>query len=42
MYELYGGRVESCGELVHGKTTSVSHDNKGLFAGVDQRVEFTR
>ena len=42
MYELYGGKVVPCGELVHGKTTPVEHDGKGLFLGVDQNIECTR
>jgi anthranilate synthase/indole-3-glycerol phosphate synthase/phosphoribosylanthranilate isomerase len=42
MYEIYGGSVVPCGELVHGKTTPVKHDGKGLFLGVDQDIECTR
>ena len=42
MYELYGGSVVPCGELIHGKTTPVVHDGRGLFAGVDQNIECTR
>jgi anthranilate synthase/indole-3-glycerol phosphate synthase/phosphoribosylanthranilate isomerase len=42
MFELYGGKVVPCGELVHGKTTPVEHDGKGLFYGLDQNIECTR
>ena len=42
MFELYGGKVVPCGELIHGKTTPVKHDGKGLFKGVDQNIECTR
>jgi anthranilate synthase/indole-3-glycerol phosphate synthase/phosphoribosylanthranilate isomerase len=42
MYEIYGGRVVPCGELIHGKTTPVKHDGRGLFTGVDQDIECTR
>jgi anthranilate synthase / indole-3-glycerol phosphate synthase / phosphoribosylanthranilate isomerase len=42
MYELYGGKVRPCGELIHGKTTPVKHDGKGLFLGVSQDIECAR
>ncbi|KAI8895220.1 indole-3-glycerol phosphate synthase-domain-containing protein [Globomyces pollinis-pini] len=42
MYEIYGGTVNSCGELIHGKTTPVKHSGIGLFEGVDQDIECTR
>lgn len=42
MVTMHGGIVESCGEYVHGKTTSVNHDQKGLFVSVSQGVECTR
>jgi anthranilate synthase/indole-3-glycerol phosphate synthase/phosphoribosylanthranilate isomerase len=42
MYEIYGGRVGPCGELVHGKTTPLIHDQKGLFKGVSMNIECTR
>ncbi|KAI8909539.1 indole-3-glycerol phosphate synthase-domain-containing protein [Gorgonomyces haynaldii] len=42
MYELYGGTVGGCGELIHGKTTAITHDQQGLFEGVDQGIECTR
>ncbi|KAJ3259597.1 bifunctional tryptophan synthase trp1 [Boothiomyces macroporosus] len=42
MFELYGGTVAPCGELIHGKTTPVQHDGKGLYDGVSQNIECTR
>ncbi|KAJ3407651.1 hypothetical protein CcCBS67573_g04011 [Chytriomyces confervae] len=42
MYELYGGTVKYAGEIVHGKTSPVSHDGKGLYKGVSQGIEVTR
>ncbi|KAJ3324932.1 bifunctional tryptophan synthase trp1 [Boothiomyces sp. JEL0866] len=42
MFELYGGTVAPCGELIHGKTTPVQHDGKGLYEGVSQNIECTR
>jgi anthranilate synthase / indole-3-glycerol phosphate synthase / phosphoribosylanthranilate isomerase len=42
MYEIYGGRVGPCGELVHGKTTPLLHDQQGLFKGVSMNIECTR
>ena len=42
MFELYGGKVVPCGELVHGKTTPIMHDGNGVFRGVSQNIECTR
>ncbi|KAJ3321440.1 bifunctional tryptophan synthase trp1 [Blyttiomyces sp. JEL0837] len=42
MFDLYGGTVTYAGEIVHGKTSPVSHDGKGLYEGVSQRIECTR
>jgi anthranilate synthase/aminodeoxychorismate synthase-like glutamine amidotransferase len=33
--EAFGGEVGFARELVHGKATLVSHDGRGLFAGID-------
>lgn len=33
MYEVYGGTVTYAGEIVHGKTSVMSHDGKGCFKG---------
>lgn len=42
MYAAYGGVVDLAGEVVHGKTSSVVHDSKGLFKGVSQGIQSTR
>ncbi|KAJ3288369.1 bifunctional tryptophan synthase trp1 [Borealophlyctis nickersoniae] len=42
MYEVYGGKVTYAGEIVHGKTSPVTHDGRGLYEGVPQRIETTR
>jgi anthranilate synthase/indole-3-glycerol phosphate synthase/phosphoribosylanthranilate isomerase len=42
IYELYGGVVTYAGEIVHGKTSSLIHDGKGLYEGVPQNVQCTR
>lgn len=42
LYAAYGGEVVEAGEVVHGKTSAVAHDGKGLFAGVSQGVQVTR
>lgn len=35
MYAAYAGVVEFAGEIVHGKTSLIEHDGKGLYAGLD-------
>lgn len=35
MYAAYSGIVEFAGEIVHGKTSLIEHDGKGLYAGLD-------
>ncbi|KAJ3114352.1 bifunctional tryptophan synthase trp1 [Phlyctochytrium bullatum] len=42
MYELYGGTVTYAGEIIHGKTSPIRHDGKGLFENVSQGIEVTR
>ncbi|KAI8818738.1 indole-3-glycerol phosphate synthase-domain-containing protein [Fimicolochytrium jonesii] len=42
MYEIYGGVVTYAGEIVHGKTSPVRHDGRGLYEGVLQDIECTR
>ena len=32
--EAFGGRVTGAGEIRHGKTSAISHDGKGVFAGL--------
>ncbi|GAA5911529.1 hypothetical protein JCM8208_006865 [Rhodotorula glutinis] len=38
----YGGDVDQAGEYVHGKTSSILHDGKGLFKGLAQGIAGTR
>lgn len=42
MFQMYGGRVDVAGEYVHGKTSPIKHDGKGLFEGVRQQVKVMR
>lgn len=38
----YGGTVERCHEIMHGKLSNVTHDGTGLFRGVPQGFSVTR
>ena len=40
--EAFGGTVEYAGEIVHGKTSMISHDGKGVFAGLENPFEAIR
>jgi anthranilate synthase component 2/para-aminobenzoate synthetase component 2 len=40
--EVFGGKVVRAGRLMHGKTSLVTHDGKGVFAGVINPVEVGR
>ena len=40
--EAFGGTVEYAGEIVHGKTSIVSHDGKGVFEGLPNPFEAIR
>ncbi|RLV94574.1 Multifunctional tryptophan biosynthesis protein [Spathaspora sp. JA1] len=42
IFDVFGGDVSYAGEIVHGKTTSITHDGKGFFANVPQSVAVTR
>jgi anthranilate synthase component 2 len=42
MAEVYGGRVVHAPEPVHGKTSRVRHDGRGVFTGVAQGFLATR
>lgn len=42
MFEVFGGTVASAGEIVHGKTTTISHDGKGMFNDIPQSIAVTR
>ncbi len=34
IYDVFGGRVEGAGEIKHGKTSTIHHDGRGVFAGL--------
>ena len=38
----YGGTVASAGEIMHGKTSFIHHDNKGVFTNLPNPFEATR
>ena len=38
----FGARVESAGEIMHGKLSTVSHDGRGVFAGLPEPFEAIR
>ena len=40
--QVYGGRVVVAPELMHGKTSWVEHDGRGVFAGLPNPLEATR
>jgi anthranilate synthase component II len=40
--EVYGGVVSRAGEILHGKVSHVTHDGRGIFAGLPSPIEATR
>jgi anthranilate synthase/aminodeoxychorismate synthase-like glutamine amidotransferase len=40
--EVYGGIVEGAGEILHGKVSQITHDGKGVFAGLTSPLSATR
>ena len=40
--EAFGGEIGQARELVHGKSTEVSHDGRGIFAGLPQPLQAGR
>jgi anthranilate synthase/aminodeoxychorismate synthase-like glutamine amidotransferase len=40
--EVFGGKVVRAGRLMHGKTSPVQHDGKGLFQGLTPNTEVGR
>jgi anthranilate synthase/aminodeoxychorismate synthase-like glutamine amidotransferase len=40
--EVFGGVVEGAGEILHGKVSKITHDGKGVFAGLPSPIEATR
>lgn len=42
IFAAYGGTVDRVGEIVHGKTSVLSHDGKGIFKGIRDEIKGTR
>ncbi|KAF2432709.1 anthranilate synthase [Tothia fuscella] len=42
MFQVFGGRVDVTGEILHGKTSPLAHDGKGVYAGLPQELPVTR
>ena len=42
MISVFGGVVDVTGEVLHGKTSPLRHDGKGVYAGVPQDIPVTR
>lgn len=42
MIDLWGGDVSFAGEILHGKTSPLQHDSKGVYAGLPQDLPVTR
>jgi anthranilate synthase/aminodeoxychorismate synthase-like glutamine amidotransferase len=40
--EAFGGEVAAARELVHGKSCTVTHDGRGVFAGLPEELEVGR
>jgi anthranilate synthase/indole-3-glycerol phosphate synthase/phosphoribosylanthranilate isomerase len=42
IFHTFGGRVDVTGEILHGKTSPLRHDGKGVYAGIPQDLPVTR
>ena len=42
IFSVFGGKVEETGVILHGKTSPLRHDSKGLFEGLVQDLPVTR
>ncbi|MFO8041297.1 MAG: aminodeoxychorismate/anthranilate synthase component II [Sodalinema sp.] len=42
MGQVFGGQVVAAGELMHGKTSPIYHNNQGVFAGLENPFTATR
>ncbi|KAJ1337510.1 anthranilate synthase [Microdochium nivale] len=40
--DVYGGDVSYAGEILHGKTSPLAHDSRGVYAGMAQGLPVTR
>ncbi|OLL23199.1 Multifunctional tryptophan biosynthesis protein [Neolecta irregularis DAH-3] len=42
IFTAFGGKVDFAGEIVHGKTSLITHDGKGIYHNVPQDIAVTR
>ncbi|KAI9680656.1 MAG: bifunctional tryptophan synthase trp1 [Caeruleum heppii] len=42
IFSVFGGQVTSAGEILHGKTSALQHDTKGIYQGLSQNLPVTR
>ncbi|KAL8844993.1 MAG: hypothetical protein Q9205_002012 [Flavoplaca limonia] len=42
IFSVFGGRVEVTGEILHGKTSPLRHDARGIYTGLSQDIPVTR
>ncbi len=42
MVEYFGGEIVSARKLMHGKTSVIEHDGKGVYSGLDSPIEVGR
>ncbi|KAG0639723.1 indole-3-glycerol phosphate synthase-domain-containing protein [Tuber brumale] len=42
IFSAFGGTVEYAGEVVHGKTSLIKHDTKGIYRNIPQGIAVTR
>ncbi len=42
MGQVFGGKIKRAPRLMHGKTSMIKHDGKGLFKGLPTSIEVTR
>ena len=42
IFSAFGGHVEETGVILHGKTSALKHDSKGLYMGLAQNLAVTR
>jgi len=40
--EVFGGRVDKAPEIIHGKPSRIKHDNKGIFANIENPFQAGR
>ena len=42
IFSVFGGRVDVTGQILHGKTSPLRHDGRGIYAGLSQDLPVTR